>query len=240
MELNFTPDDEAFRASARDWLMANVPRERAPHDGKPARDYAQAWLARRGDRDGWAGIGWPKQYGGRGLSSEKIILWYEEYVRARAPSVLDCTFVALNHAGPTLIACGTEAQKTCHLPRILSGGEIWCQGFSEPGAGSDLASLSTAGRLDGDDLVVNGQKIWTSFADNADFQELLIRTDPGSQRRQGPLLDHLRHAKPGDYGSPDREHGGHPAFRRSFLRRRAHSAPERRGRGSCTMAGASR
>ena len=184
MELNFTPDDEAFRASARDWLMANVPRERAPHDGKPARDYAQAWLARR-HRDGWAGIGWPKQYGGRGLSSEKIILWYEEYVRARAPSVLDCTFVALNHAGPTLIACGTEAQKTCHLPRILSGGEIWCQGFSEPGAGSDLASLSTAGRLDGDDLVVNGQKIWTSFADNADFQELLIRTDPGSRRHKG-------------------------------------------------------
>jgi alkylation response protein AidB-like acyl-CoA dehydrogenase len=184
MELNFTADDAAFGAAARDWLMANVPPQRAPYEGKPAGDYARAWLARC-HRDGWAGIGWPKQYGGRGLSPERIILWYEEYVRARAPSVLDCTFVGLNHAGPTLIACGTQEQKTCHLPRILSGESIWCQGFSEPGSGSDLASLSTTGRIDGDDLVVNGQKIWTSYADIADFQELLIRTDPGSRRHKG-------------------------------------------------------
>lgn len=183
MQLNFT-HDEAFRASAREWLLANVPRERAPLEGQPARDFAQAWLSRC-HRDGWSGIGWPEDYGGRGLPPEKIVLWYEEYVRARAPSVLDCTFVSLNHAGPTLIACGTDEQKAYHLPRILTGDAIWCQGFSEPGSGSDLASLTTTGVVEGDHLVVNGQKIWTSYADIADFQELLIRTEPGSKRHKG-------------------------------------------------------
>jgi len=184
MQLNFSPEDEAFRKSAREWLLDNVPEGRAPYEGKAARDFALAWVARCHD-GGWSGLGWPGEYGGRGLSSEKIILWYEEYVRARAPSVLDCTFVALNHAGPTLIACGTDEQKAFHLPRILAGRSIWCQGFSEPGAGSDLASLSTTGVVDGDDLTVNGQKIWSSFADIADYQELLIRTEPGSKRHKG-------------------------------------------------------
>jgi alkylation response protein AidB-like acyl-CoA dehydrogenase len=184
MQLNFTADDEAFRLSARDWLRANVPSRRAPYEGEPALDFARDWLSRC-HKAGWSGIGWPKEFGGRGLPPERMVLWYEEYVRARAPSVLDCTFVSLNHAGPTLIACGTEEQKAFHLPRILSGQSIWCQGFSEPGSGSDLASLSTAGRVEGDHLVVNGQKIWTSYADIADYQELLIRTDPGSRRHKG-------------------------------------------------------
>lgn len=184
MRLSFAKEDEAFRTAAREWLVANAPRERAPYEGKPARDFALAWLSRC-HRDGWSGTGWPKEYGGRGLPPERIMLWYEEYVRARAPSVLDCTFVCLNHAGPTLIACGSEEQKAFHLPRILAGQSIWCQGFSEPGSGSDLASLSTSGVVDGDHLVVNGQKIWTSYADIADYQELLIRTEPGSKRHKG-------------------------------------------------------
>jgi alkylation response protein AidB-like acyl-CoA dehydrogenase len=184
MHLKFTEDDENFRQSARAWLLANVPRDRAPSDGAPARAFAEAWLSRC-NKDGWSGIGWPQEYGGRGLPPEKLVLWYEEYVRACAPSVLDCTFVSLNHAGPTLIACGTEEQKAYHLPRILTGDSIWCQGFSEPGSGSDLASLSTTGKVDGDHLIVNGQKIWTSYADIADFQELLIRTEPGSKRHKG-------------------------------------------------------
>ena len=184
MHLTPTPDDDSFRKAARDWLAANVPDTPAPRQGQAARRHALDWVARC-HAGGWSGIGWPAEYGGGGLSPERILIWYEEYVRHRAPSVLDCTFVALNHAGPTLIACGTEAQKAFHLPRILSGRSIWCQGFSEPNAGSDLASLTTSGVVDGEHLVVNGQKIWTSFADIADYQELLIRTEPGSKRHKG-------------------------------------------------------
>jgi alkylation response protein AidB-like acyl-CoA dehydrogenase len=104
------------------------------------------------------------------------IVWFEEYARAKAPSPLGPTFVGLNHAGPTLIACGTPEQKAFHLPRIIGGEAIWCQGFSEPSAGSDLAALKTSGTVDGDALVIHGQKIWSSFADIADYQELLVRT----------------------------------------------------------------
>jgi alkylation response protein AidB-like acyl-CoA dehydrogenase len=184
MKLELTAEHRAFQERAREWLLANVPHERAPHEGPAARKFATEWVARCHE-GGWSGLGWPKEYGGQGLSPDRIVLWYEEYVRARAPSVLDCTFVALNHAGPTLIACGTGEQKDFHLPRILRGQSIWCQGFSEPGSGSDLASLSTSAVIDGDHLVVNGSKIWTSYADNADYQELLIRTDPAQKRHKG-------------------------------------------------------
>lgn len=184
MQLIFSPEDEAFRQSARQWLSANVPNETAPHEGRASREYASAWLSKCHEA-GWSGIAWPAEYGGLGLPPERLLIWYEEYVRARAPSVLNCTFVGLNHAGPTLIACGTEEQKDFHLPRIQSGATTWCQGFSEPNSGSDLASLSTSAVVDGDDLVVNGQKIWSSYADVADYQELLIRTEPGSKRHKG-------------------------------------------------------
>jgi alkylation response protein AidB-like acyl-CoA dehydrogenase len=115
--------------------------------------------------------------GGRGATVLEQIVWSEEYARAGAPSPLGPTFVGLNHAGPTLIACGTQEQKAYHLPRIVNGDVIWCQGFSEPGAGSDLGSLKARGTVDGDDLVIEGHKIWSSFADIADYQELLVRTD---------------------------------------------------------------
>ncbi|MBF9033544.1 acyl-CoA dehydrogenase [Rhodobacterales bacterium HKCCE2091] len=173
-----------FRQEARDWLAANVPERRAPPDGPASRAFALDWVARC-HAGGWSGLGWPEAYGGRDLSPAHLAVWYEEYVRARAPSVLDPTFVALNHAGPTLIALGTEAQKRDHLRPILEGRVLWCQGFSEPGSGSDLASLTTRGEIVGDDIVVTGQKIWSSFADIAEFQELLIRTEPGSTRHKG-------------------------------------------------------
>ncbi len=184
MQLDPTADDLIFRESARVWLAENVPASDAPHEGQPARKYATDWVARC-HSGGWSGLAWPEAHGGRGLSAARLIIWYEEYVRARAPSALDCTFVALNHAGPTLIACGTDEQKAFHLSRILEGRSIWCQGFSEPGSGSDLASLATVGKVDGEHLVVNGQKIWSSYADIADYQELLIRTEQGSQRHRG-------------------------------------------------------
>jgi alkylation response protein AidB-like acyl-CoA dehydrogenase len=175
----------SFRREARAWLEANVPSAPAPEDGVASRDYVLAWQRAQAS-GGWAGIAWPKEVGGRGLSVLEQIVWFEEYARAGAPSPLNASFVGLNHAGPTLIACGSPAQKAFHLPKILTGEVIWCQGFSEPGAGSDLASLRTRGRVEGEELVIDGQKIWSSFADIADWQELLIRTDP-TARTSGAL-----------------------------------------------------
>lgn len=166
-----------FRSRARRWLEAHVPRTPAPHDGQDARQYALDWQRTQAE-GGWAGLAWPLESGGQGLSIPLQIIWYEECARSRAPSPLSATFVALNHAGPTLIACGTPEQKALHLPRILGGQDIWCQGFSEPGAGSDLASVRARGRVEGDSLVISGSKLWSSYADIADWQEMLVRTDP--------------------------------------------------------------
>jgi len=184
VEIRFSAAEEAFRAEARAWLAANVPRERpARTDLKGRRTFDLAWQ-RRLFEAGWAGISWPKEYGGRGASLMEQLVWFEEYARAGAPEITT-TFVGLNHAGPTLIACGSEEQKAFHLPRILGGRVIWCQGFSEPNAGSDLASLQTRAAIDGDHLVVNGQKIWTSYGNIAEFQELLVRTNPAEPRHRG-------------------------------------------------------
>ena len=185
MNLDLTPQQQLFRGEARAWLRANVPRERRPLEDSPAvREYDMAWQ-RRQHEGGWAGIAWPVEYGGKGLGLIEQMIWYEEYASAGAPSMHASYFVGVNHAGPTLMTCGTDAQKSLHLPKILRGDTVWCQGFSEPDAGSDLASLRTRGEVDGDCLVVSGQKIWTSYAQYADYQELLVRTDPNSQRNKG-------------------------------------------------------
>ena len=184
MHFVFTDADIQFRQQARDWLQAHVPRTAAPHSGQASRDFVLGWQ-RQLHAAGWSGIAWPAAFGGRGLSLERQMIWHEEYVAAGAPSPLNPGFVAHNHAGPTLIACGTDEQKAFHLPRILAGQVLWCQGFSEPGSGSDLASLRTFGEVRGDHLVVNGHKIWSSYSDIAEFQELLIRTLPGSKRHKG-------------------------------------------------------
>src|SRR5690606_33207873 len=183
MDLDFTREQREFREEVRIWLEENKPREERPHDSAARREYDLAWQ-RTQYEGGWAGISWPTEYGGRGLSLLEQLIWYEEYGRAGLPG-MDATFVGLNHAGPTLIARASAAQKNQHLPRILRGEAIWCQGFSEPGAGSDLASLSTRAVVDGDELVVTGQKIWTSFAHLADWQELLVRTDSSGRKHHG-------------------------------------------------------
>ncbi|MGY0650841.1 acyl-CoA dehydrogenase family protein [Luteimonas sp. A537] len=170
-------DHNPFRMRARAWLEAHVPCDPAPHDGLAARAYVLAWQRTQAE-GGWAGLSWPTEAGGQGLSIHEQIIWFEECARARAPSPLGAGFVGLNHAGPTLIACGSPEQKAFHLPKILGGEVIWCQGFSEPGAGSDLGNVRTRGRIEGDELVIDGQKIWSSYADIADWQEMLVRTDP--------------------------------------------------------------
>jgi alkylation response protein AidB-like acyl-CoA dehydrogenase len=183
MRLQITAEERAFRRQVRDWLHANVPREKRPLEGQALREFDLQWQ-RRQFEGGWAGISWPREYGGRGLSLAQQLIWYEECARADAP-VGGALFVALTHAGPTLITRGTEAQKAVHLPKILRGEALWCQGFSEPNAGSDLASLKTQARVEGGTLVVNGSKIWTSYGYLADYQELLVRTDPSAPRHKG-------------------------------------------------------
>src|SRR5262245_22010816 len=136
MEITFSPEEERFRERARAWIEANKPSTPPPeNDLRARRDFDLAWQRKMHDA-GWAGISWPKEYGGRGASLMEQLIWYEEFARAGAhePSTL---FVGLNHGGPTLIARGSEAQKAFHLPRILRGEVIWCQGFSGPGAGSE-------------------------------------------------------------------------------------------------------
>jgi alkylation response protein AidB-like acyl-CoA dehydrogenase len=183
MDIQFSPDEQRFRAECRDWLHAQVPADKRPMDADDAIHFDKAWQRRLFDA-GWAGINWPKEYGGRGLSIVQQVIWLEEYAHAHAPWI-GANFVGVNHGGPTLIMNASEAQKEYHLPRILKGEAIWCQGFSEPGAGSDLAGIKTKARVEGDELVINGTKIWTSFAHVADWQELVLRTEDGSQRHGG-------------------------------------------------------
>jgi len=186
MDLDFTPQEQVFRDEARTWLAEHLPTEERPPEGAEMRAFDLAWQRTLFD-SGWAGINWPTEYGGRGLTDIEQMIWYEEFARAEPPFTLNnsCTFVGNNHGGPTLIACGTEEQKSEHLPKILRGETVWCQGFSEPGSGSDLASLSCKAIIDGDELVVTGQKIWTSYAHVADQQELLVRTDPTAPKHKG-------------------------------------------------------
>lgn len=186
MEHGSGESEAAFRAEVRRWLQANVPAQPAPpitYTGVEQATYLRNWQRRLFDA-GWAGINWPTEYGGRGLTQREQVIWYEEYARAGAPDGTGL-FVGMQHAGPTLMLRGTAEQKAFHLPRILSGQAIWCQGFSEPNAGSDLANIRCRGEVDGDHIVVNGSKLWTSFAQAADYQELVVRTEPGSKRQLG-------------------------------------------------------
>ena len=184
MDLTFTSADDEFRDEVRTWLEENRPRDPRPvHDRPAMREYDLAWQ-RKQAADGWAGISWPTEYGGRGASLIQALIWFEEYGRQGLPGI-DACFVGQSHAAPTLMANATAEQKGFHLPKILAGEVIWCQGFSEPDAGSDLASLQTKAEIDGDQLVVTGQKIWTSFADVADWQELLVRTDRDAPKHKG-------------------------------------------------------
>ena len=183
MHLIESSELDAFREAVREWLHANAPKEKRPHDGPAMREFDLAWQRAQYEA-GWAGIAWPKEFGGCGLSLIQQLIWYEEYSRSPAPYAATL-FVALSHAGPTLINRGSDVQKSFHLPRILKGEAVWCQGFSEPGAGSDLGSLKTRAEIVDDHLVVNGTKIWTTYAHYADYQELLVRTDSSGKKHHG-------------------------------------------------------
>jgi alkylation response protein AidB-like acyl-CoA dehydrogenase len=186
LDLRYSESDEKFRAELRAWLAQAVPAQGPPpasHDWAARRRYDTRWQ-RQLFEAGYAGLNWPREYGGRDASPTEQLVYYEETARAGAPYI-GVNFVGILHGGPTLVAEGTPEQKARHLPRILSGEEIWCQGFSEPGAGSDLAALKTRAVRDGDHYVLSGHKIWCSYAHVADFGEFLVRTDPNAPKHRG-------------------------------------------------------
>ncbi|MGH7789985.1 MAG: acyl-CoA dehydrogenase family protein, partial [Candidatus Binatia bacterium] len=189
MDFRPSADEAAFRATVRDWLGATLPpgwgtpAYRAPDTAAEKIQASKAWQATL-QRGGWAGITWPREYGGRGASLVEQLIFNEECAAADAPDSINLA-VALGLVGPTLMACGTDAQRTRFLPRILGGDDIWCQGFSEPNAGSDLAGLRTRGEVRGDTIHVTGQKIWTSFAQYADWCILVVRTDASLGKHRG-------------------------------------------------------
>ena len=187
MDLNLTPQELRFRDEVRAWFAESVPRDwvkrRDEEESMQGRfEYLRAWQRKLYDA-GWAGISWPKDFGGRGAPVMEQVIFIEEMARAEAPPMANV--IALGLIGPTIIAFGTPEQKKRYLAKMLSAEEIWCQGFSEPNAGSDLAALSTTGVLDGDHFVVNGQKCWTSYAWAADWCELIVRTDPTVPKHKG-------------------------------------------------------
>jgi alkylation response protein AidB-like acyl-CoA dehydrogenase len=218
MDLKYSSSDEAFRAELRAWLARKLPLlppKPALDDWPARRAWDTAWQRTLYDA-GYAGINWPASVGGRGATPTEHLIFLEETERAGAPYV-GVNFVGLLHAGPTLYAEATEEQRQRHLPRILRGEEVWCQGFSEPGAGSDLASLSTRAVREGDDYVVTGQKIWTSFAQVADYCELLVRTDPDAPKHRGITWLIMPMDSPGIEIQPLRTIAGSTEFSQVFL-----------------------
>jgi hypothetical protein len=216
MDLRYTEPEQTFREELRTWLAATLPGVGAPppHDDWPARRaYDLRWQQLLFEA-GYAGVDWPAEGGGRGSSPVEQLIFKEECERAGAPYV-GVNFVGLLHAGPTIIAEGSAAQKERYLPAILRGEEVWCQGFSEPDAGSDLASLRTRAVRDGDDYVVTGSKIWTSHAEVADFCELLVRT--GGERNKGISWLIMPMDSPGIEMQPLRTIEGTTEFAQLFL-----------------------
>jgi alkylation response protein AidB-like acyl-CoA dehydrogenase len=187
MDFDYSPQEEAFRRELRTWLEANPPEGYNPETfeqlDQEARFAIQFAWQKKLHAAGLVGIHWPKEYGGRGATLVEQTIYQQEMARIRAPGVANPLGISI--VGPTLMHWGTEEQKKRHVPKILSAEEIWCQGYSEPGSGSDFASLQTRAVEEGDYFVVNGQKVWTSYAHKADRCILVVRTDPNAPKHKG-------------------------------------------------------
>jgi len=188
MDFHFTPQEETFRQELRSWLAANLPMDYDPEQFQWEMNaderfrWQLAWHKKLHQGE-WVGLHWPKEYGGRGATLIEQLIFHQELEQVRAPGPTN--FLALMMAGPIIMHWGTEEQKHRYLPKILSAEEIWCEGLSEPNAGSDLASLQTRAVEDGDYFVVNGQKVWTSLAHRSQFCQLFVRTDPDAPKHKG-------------------------------------------------------
>ncbi|MFJ9678019.1 acyl-CoA dehydrogenase [Streptomyces sp. NPDC101194] len=218
MDLAYTEAEEEFRARLREWLasvLPTLPAKPDPDDWPGRRAYDTGWQRMLHDA-GYAGLHWPVDVGGRGATPTQHLIFLEETEKAGAPYV-GANFVGLLHAGPTIAAEGTAGQRARWLPPVLRGDEIWCQGFSEPDAGSDLASLRTRAVRDGDHYVVSGSKIWTSHAEVADWCELLVRTDPTAPRHRGISWLAMEMDAPGVTVRPLRTLAGSTEFAEMFL-----------------------
>jgi len=218
MDLNLTAEEKQFRDELRIWLETNVPKDWNEWREKPIEEsfpYLRAWQ-RKLYEGGWAAVSWPKEYGGRSASLMQQSIFWEEMARVEAPPMANS--LGLGLIGPTIIAYGTDAQKKRYIPKILSAEEIWCQGFSEPNAGSDLASLQTEARPDGDHYVVNGQKVWTSYGWVGDWCELVVRTDSSVPKHKGLTVLLIDMKSPGLEVRPLRQMTGESEFGEIFFR----------------------
>jgi alkylation response protein AidB-like acyl-CoA dehydrogenase len=218
MDLNLTAEEKQFRDELRTWLKANVPKDWNEWREKPIEEsftYLRVWQ-RKLYEGGWAAVSWPKEYGGRSASLMLQSIFWEEMARVEAPPMANS--LGLGLIGPTIIAYGTDAQKKRYIPKILSAEEIWCQGFSEPNAGSDLASLQTEAHLDGDHYVVNGQKVWMSYGWVGDWCELVVRTDANVPKHKGLTVLLIDMKSPGVEVRPLRQMTGESEFGEIFFR----------------------
>jgi alkylation response protein AidB-like acyl-CoA dehydrogenase len=219
LDFTLTPEQEAFRERVRSWLAANIPSEwRSLGSNEVPRSEAYAflrkWQAKLFDA-GFIGLTWPKEAGGAGLTFMEEMILHQEMALQKAPLILNVLGVGM--AGPTIIAYGTEEQKKRYPAKILSCEEIWCQGYSEPNAGSDLAALQTRAVKDGEYWVINGQKVWTSLAHVADYMMLLARTDPDAPKHKGITYFLLDMKLPGVTVKPLKQITGDDEFNEVFF-----------------------
>ena len=214
MDLRDTPEEAAFRSEVRAFIEQNLPASSRERGARRFEDADRDWSRALGEA-GYAGLTWPKEYGGAGAPYSHQAIFLEELARAEAPSHLGV--IGLGMAGPTIIAWGTEAQKGRYLSRILSADEIWCQGFSEPDAGSDLAAARTRIEDNGDHFLVNGQKVWSSYAHVASFCILVGRSDPNAERHAGLTYVIVDMHAPGVEVRPLRQITGQAEFNEIFF-----------------------
>jgi alkylation response protein AidB-like acyl-CoA dehydrogenase len=220
VDFTLTPEQEAFRERVRAWLQANNPTDWQRKVGSSdvprpeAYEFLRTWQHTLYDA-GFIGLTWPKEAGGQGLTFMEELILHEEMAVSKSPPILNILGVGM--AGPTIIAYGTEAQKKRYPAKILSCEEIWCQGYSEPNSGSDLAALQTRAVKDGDHYIINGQKVWTSLAHIADWMMLLARTDPDAPKHKGITYFLLDMKAPGVTVKPLKQITGDPEFNEVFF-----------------------
>jgi alkylation response protein AidB-like acyl-CoA dehydrogenase len=220
MDLSYSPEEERFRERVRTFLRENLPSGWAAEGvgsrpaGMTQTEFLRDWQ-RRLYENGFLGMAWPKEYGGQGASQIEMAIFNEEVARVRAPGALNV--IGLSMVGPTTMSHGTKEQKERYLPKILSAEEIWCQGYSEPNAGSDVASLSTRAELKGDEFVVNGQKVWTTLAHISQWCMLIARTDPNAPKHRGISCLLVDMKTPGVTVKPLRQMTGEAEFNEMFF-----------------------